>query len=74
VPLELVANSERTFPQSWIAESRLDVTEALVRYARPLIGDSWPAIPLIDGRQRFASLAPIFAEQNLPTYMPQANR
>jgi len=74
VPLELVANSERTFPQSWIAESRLDVTEEFVRYARPLIGDSWPAIPLVDGRQRFASLSPIFAEQKLPAYVPQAAR
>jgi len=74
VPLELVANSERTFPQPWIAESRLDVTEEFVRYARPLIGDSWPAIPLVDGRQRFASLSPIFAEQKLPAYVPQAAR
>jgi 6-phosphofructokinase len=74
VPLELVANSERTFPTSWIAENRLDVREEFVRYARPLIGDSWPAIPLVDGRQRFASLAPIFAEQKLPMYVPQAAR
>ena len=74
VPLELVANSERTFPQPWIAESRLDVTEEFVRYARPLIGDSWPAIPLVDGRQRFASLSPIFAEQKLQAYVPQAAR
>jgi 6-phosphofructokinase len=74
VPLELVANSERTFPTSWIAENRLDVQEEFVRYARPLIGDSWPAIPLVDGRQRFASLAPIFAEQKLPAYVPQAAR
>jgi 6-phosphofructokinase len=74
VPLEQVANSERTFPQSWIAESRLDVTGEFVRYARPLIGDSWPAIPLVDGRQRFASLAPIFAERRLPAYVPQAAR
>ena len=72
VPLELVANSERSFPESWIAGSRLDVNEAFVRYARPLIGDSWPAIPLIDGRQRFARLAPIYAEKKLPDYRPQA--
>lgn len=74
VPLALVANSERTFPQSWIAENQLDVREEFVRYARPLIGDSWPAIPLVDGRQRFASLAPIFAEQKLSAYVPQAAR
>jgi 6-phosphofructokinase 1 len=74
VPLELVANSERHFPESWIAENRLDVTEEFVRYARPLIGDGWPAIPLIDGRQRFARLEPIFAEKRLPAYVPQAHR
>jgi ATP-dependent phosphofructokinase / diphosphate-dependent phosphofructokinase len=74
VPLELVANSERTFPEAWIAPNRLDVTEEFVRYARPLIGDHWPTIPLVDGRQRFARLQPIFAERKLPAYLPQANR
>jgi 6-phosphofructokinase len=74
VRLELVANSERIFPASWIAEGGLDVTVDFVRYARPLIGDGWPAIPLIDGRQRFAMLAPHFAEQKLPPYVPQAAR
>ena len=74
VPLELVANSERTFPAAWIAPSRTDVTDDFVRYARPLIGDAWPAVPLVDGRQRFARLRPIFAEQRLPPYTPQAYR
>ena len=74
VPLEVVANSERAFPESWIASSRVDVTDDFVRYARPLIGDDWPAIPLIDGRQRFARLQPIFAEKKLPGYVPQAYR
>ncbi|MBC8249576.1 MAG: 6-phosphofructokinase, partial [Anaerolineales bacterium] len=74
VPLEVVANSERAFPKSWIAPSRVDVTNDFVRYARPLIGDDWPAIPLVDGRQRFARLQPIFAEKKLPAYVPQAYR
>jgi 6-phosphofructokinase 1 len=74
VPLELVANSERFFPSAWIAESRLDVTDEFVAYARPLIGDGWPAIPLIDGRQRFARLQPVFAGQKLPQYVPVASR
>jgi 6-phosphofructokinase 1 len=74
VRLELVANSERSFPESWIAKNRLDVTRDFVRYARPLIGDGWPAIPLVDGRQRFAMLEPIFAESKLPPYVPQAAR
>jgi hypothetical protein len=74
VLLDAVANSERTFPESWISPSRVDVTDDFVRYARPLIGDDWPAIPLVDGRQRFARLRPIFAEKKLPEYVPQAYR
>jgi 6-phosphofructokinase len=74
VPLHLVANSERSFPRAWIASDGLDVTDDLIRYARPLIGDSWPAIPLVDGRQRFARLQPIFAERKLSSYVPQAIR
>jgi 6-phosphofructokinase len=74
VPLNLVANSERCFPAAWITPARLDVSDDFVRYARPLIGDSWPAIPLVDGRQRLARLKPIFAEQKLPAYELQAWR
>jgi 6-phosphofructokinase 1 len=74
VPLELVANSERSFPQAWIAPGRLDVTDAFIDYAEPLIGDSWPTVPLVDGRQRFARLKPIFAERRLPDYKLQAWR
>ena len=72
VPLPLVANSERTFPEAWIAPSRTDVTDEFVRYARPLIGDSWPTIPLINGLQRFARIAPVFAEKKLASYVPEA--
>jgi 6-phosphofructokinase len=74
VGLELVANSERSFPAAWIAPSRLDVTDDFIRYARPLIGDSWPSIPLVEGRQRFSRLKPIFAGKKLPDYVPQAYR
>jgi len=74
VPLELVANSERAFPEAWIAPSRTDVTDDFLAYARPLIGEDWPSIPLVDGRQRFARLEPVFADQRLPEYVPQAYR
>jgi 6-phosphofructokinase len=74
VPLEFVANSERAFPQAWIAPNRVDVTDDFVRYAQPLIGDEWPSIPLVDGRQRFARFKPIFAERRLSEYVPQAHR
>ncbi|GAB4440786.1 MAG: 6-phosphofructokinase [Anaerolineae bacterium] len=74
VPLELVANSERSFPQAWIAPGGLDVTDDFIRYARPLIGEGWPSIPLVNGLQRFARLQPLFAETKLPAYVPQAAR
>jgi 6-phosphofructokinase 1 len=71
VPLEKVALSERTFPSEWIAPSRYDVTDEFVSYARPLIGDDWVSIPLINGIQRFAKLKPVFAAQKLPPYILQ---
>jgi len=74
VPLELVANSERTFPEDWIAESRTDVTDDFVTYARPLIGEDWPSVPLVGGLQRFARFEQVFAEQKLSSYVPQAYR
>jgi len=74
VPLELVANSERSLPEAWMAPSRLDVTDDFVRYAQPLIGESWPTVPLIAGRQRFARLEALFAKQTLSAYEPQAWR
>jgi ATP-dependent phosphofructokinase / diphosphate-dependent phosphofructokinase len=73
-PLAEVANSERTFPANWITADGTDVTDDFVRYARPLIGDDWPSIPLIDGRVRLARLKPLFADQKLPKYVPQADR
>lgn len=74
VPLQLVANSERKFPEAWIAPSRVDVTDDFVRYAMPLIGRDWPSIPLVNGLQRFARLQKTFAPQRLPAYTPQAHR
>jgi 6-phosphofructokinase len=74
VPLRQVADSERRFPAHWISESRYDVTDDFVRYARPLLGEAWPSVPLVNGLQRFARLAPVFAEKKLPAYVPQAYR
>jgi 6-phosphofructokinase 1 len=74
VELGLVANSERSFPEEWIAPSRTDVTDDFVRYARPLIGEDWPSVPLVGGLQRFTRFEPIFAEQKLDKYVPQAYR
>jgi len=74
VPLEQVANSERHFPAAWISENRVDVTDDFLRYAQPLIGRDWPAIPIEHGVQRYARLEAIFADQKLPGYVPQTYR
>lgn len=74
VPLELVANSERTFPEAWIAPNKIDVTDEFLKYATPLIGEDWASVPVINGRQRFTRFAPKFAEKKLPAYELQAAR
>ncbi|MBQ7257399.1 MAG: diphosphate--fructose-6-phosphate 1-phosphotransferase, partial [Abditibacteriota bacterium] len=68
VPLGKMANSEKHFPPSWIAENKLDVTDDYVKYARPLIGDSWVSVPMVDGIMRLARFKPIFAEKCLKDY------
>ena len=74
VPLPEVANSERTFPADWITPDRTDVTDDFIRYAKPLIGNDWISVPMIDGRMRLAQLKPLFADQKLPPYVPQESR
>lgn len=74
VPLEQVANSERSFPAQWLTATGLDVTDDFIAYAQPLIGENWPHIPLVNGLQRFARLQPLFAQAKLPAYVPQAVR
>jgi len=68
VPLDKVANSHRTLPAHWLTKDGLDVTDDFIRYAQPLIGEEWPAIPLEHGLPRFARFKPLFAEKKLPTY------
>lgn len=72
VSLQKVALSERFFPKEWISPLRTDVTDDFLRYVRPLIGEDWVSVPMIDGRQRFARLQPVFAEKKLPAYEPEA--
>ena len=74
VPLEAVANSERTFPKKWIAPNRIDVTDDFVAYAKPLVGEDWPSVPMVNGQPRFTRFKPIFAEKKLPCYVPQGLR
>jgi ATP-dependent phosphofructokinase / diphosphate-dependent phosphofructokinase len=72
VPLQKVALSERHFPEHWISENRFDVTDDFLRYVRPLIGEDWVSVPLINGRQRFTRFNKIFADKKLPKYLPEA--
>jgi 6-phosphofructokinase 1 len=66
VDLDVVANTERTFPAEWIAESRTDVTDGFVEWAMPLIGEPLP---------EFARLEPKMAErQGLADYTPEGLR
>lgn len=74
VPLEQVANSERTFPADWLVPAKNDVTDDFIHYAKPLVGNDFVSVPLEDGRMRFARLKPIFAEQKLCAYVPQGIR
>ena len=72
VALEKVALSERAFPVQWIAGNKFDVTDEFINYVRPLTGEDWVSVPMINGIQRFARLKPIFAEKKLSNYIPQA--
>ncbi len=74
VPLSEVAGVDRPFPAGWISPCKTDVSDAFVRYARPLLGEDPVAVPVIAGRLRFARLRPVFAKQKLPPYVPAAHR
>jgi 6-phosphofructokinase 1 len=75
VPLALVAEKDRSFPEKWIAPGRIDVTDDFVAYARPLIGDDWVSVPLVDGLARFARInTDALAPRKLPAYVPQTYR
>ncbi|MFA6717272.1 MAG: hypothetical protein WCS27_17970, partial [Victivallaceae bacterium] len=65
---------ERFFPQEWISPCKTDVSDEFLKYVRPLVGEDWPSVPMINGRQRFAQLKPIFADKKLPEYVPEAVR
>jgi 6-phosphofructokinase 1 len=74
VPLAEVANSERTFPAQWIAKNGYDATDDFIRYAKPLVGEGMVSMPMLDGRFRLTRFQPIYAEQKLSKYVPQADR
>ena len=73
-PLSEMANSERTFPRSWIAQDRFDVTDAFVEYARPLIGEAPAEIPYENGLPRFSRLHEALVARRCSDYIPQTHR
>jgi len=73
-PLMAMANSERTFPAEWIADSGTDVSDEFVAYATPLLGTDSPSIPMEKGLPRFARLSLKFVEKRCVAYVPEAHR
>jgi len=61
VSLNVVANSERKFPQEWISMDKLDVTDEFVEWALPLIGSPLP---------RFAKFKEIYVLEKCKKYIP----
>lgn len=70
VDLEKIAKSLRLFPLSWITSDGIDVTNDFIRYAMPLIGESWPEIKLEKGLQRFTKFSIKFINKKLSNYIP----
>ena len=73
-PLAGVAAKDRAFPKKWIAPGGIDVTDEYLAYARPLIGNDWVSVPLVDGLARFARITPKLAPKRLADYVPQTYR
>lgn len=71
VELSEVANFHRTLPPEWLADDGLDVTDAFVAYARPLIGEGPADVELEKGIPRFARFRRVRVQQLLPAYVPQ---
>ena len=73
-PLEQVANSERTFRKDWILPAGNDVSDDFIRYAQPFVGEDMISLPMENGRARLTQFEPLYAEQTLAAYVPQADR
>ncbi len=61
IPLDVVANAEREFPEEWIAENKSDVSDGFVKWALPLIGGPLP---------EFARFKDIFLPSKCGKYTP----
>ena len=58
MPLELAANTEKTFPKEWITDNGTGVSQDFIDYALPLIQGEAKA-PSVNGLPRFAQLKKI---------------
>lgn len=70
VPLRQVANAVRHVPRDWISPSGTDVTDAFLRYARPLIGTPVAHHETEGVHFRFARLDDTCLPKRLPAYTP----
>ena len=72
VPMEVIANTARGLPPEWIAENGIDVTDAFIEYAMPLIGEGPRTIPVTSpgGMADFAKLDLKIADKKCPEYLP----
>jgi 6-phosphofructokinase 1 len=70
VALDVIANSARFLPPEWITKDGLDVTDDFIRYALPLIGESFAEVPLNAGIQDFARLEMRLVDRRRPDYVP----
>jgi len=61
IKLDIVANSEREFPQEWITPNRVDVTDEFIDWALPLIGEPLP---------KLAEFKDIFVSKKCGKYVP----
>jgi len=76
VPMGVIANSARGLPKEWIAESGIDVTDAYIEYAMPLIGEGARPLPAAGpaGLPDFAKLDLKPLAKKCPDYVPVNHR
>ena len=76
VSMEAIANSARGLPREWIADGGIDVTDAYIDYAMPLIGEGMRELPAISpgGLPDFARLDRTTLVKRLAEYVPVNHR
>ena len=65
VALDVVANSERVFPQDWISKDRIDIQDAYINWVMPLVGRNLP---------EFVDFKRVFVKKLCPSYVPVSFR